>query len=123
MAAPTLLIVDDARLARLMVRSLVSRLRPDLLVIEAGDAAQAIDFIKDVPQLDFATIDYNMPGMNGLDLASALKAKFPEARLALLTANVQGALRRRTTEAGIEFLDKPVSESKMSAFLAQTGPV
>jgi CheY-like chemotaxis protein len=62
-----------------------------------------------------------MPGMNGIDLAAVIKARFPAARIALLTANVQSALRRRAAEAGLDFIDKPINQTKISAFVCPTG--
>lgn len=116
-----LLIVDDARLARLMIRGFASRVRPDVTVMEAADGAQALEMLQNIPSLDYVTVDYNMPGMNGLDLAVILQHRYPGARVALLTANVQVALRRRAADAGVEFLDKPINEAKIAAFLAPAG--
>jgi CheY-like chemotaxis protein len=117
--AETLLIVDDARLARMMVRTFVARCRPDLALIEAGDAIEALRHLETVTALAYVTVDHNMPGMNGLDLAALLKERYPGVKIALLTANVQAALRRRAAELGIEFIDKPVTEAKVAAFITR----
>lgn len=121
-AEETLLIVDDARLARKMVRSFVAKARPDLTIFEAGDGAEALKVLEGIETLSYATVDYNMPGMNGIDLAAVLKEQRPGVRIALLTANVQAPLRRRAAELGITFIDKPVNETKIAAFVDQAGP-
>ena len=119
----TFLIVDDARLARQMVRSFVSRARPDFAIFEAAEGEEALKVLSGIETLHYATIDYNMPGMNGIDLATIVKERRPEARIALVTANVQAALRKRAAELGIGFIDKPINESKIAAFITGAEPV
>ncbi|CAK0765580.1 Response regulator [Azospirillaceae bacterium] len=113
-----LIIVDDARFARIMIKSYATKSRPDIDILEAGDGDEALRVIQGVASLNYATIDYNMPGMNGIELATQIRSLYPAARLALLTANVQMPLRRRAAELGLIFIDKPVTENKISAFLA-----
>ena len=118
----TFLVVDDARLARQMVRSFVSRARPGMTIIEAAEGAEALKVLEGVDVLHYATIDYNMPGMNGIDLAALVKERYPTARIALLTANVQAALRKRAADLGVGFIDKPVNETKVAAFVGGSDP-
>ena len=120
-ADETFLIVDDARLARQMVRSFVSKVRPDVAIVEAGDGEEAVRLLAGLQNLRYATIDYNMPGMNGMEVAAVVKERSPETRIALLTANVQAALRKRAADLGIGFIDKPINEAKISAFLTAVG--
>ena len=118
---PTMLIVDDAKLARMMVRSFVSKTRPDFSIIEAGDGAEALRLLEGVTAIECATIDYNMPGINGIELAQQVRARYPQARIALLTANVQAALRQRAADSDIDFIAKPVTEAKITAFIRPHG--
>jgi len=120
-AEETLLIVDDARLARKMVRSFVMKARPDITIFEAADGEEALRVLAGMLELTYATLDYNMPGMNGIDLAAIIRERRPNARIALLTANVQAALRRRAAEIGISFIDKPINEAKIAGFVTQGG--
>ena len=115
----TFLIVDDARLARKMVRSFVAKARPDLTIFEAAEGEEALQVLAGIKTLHYATIDYNMPGMNGMDVAAIVKERCPGARIALLTANVQAPLRKRASDLGIGFIDKPINEAKIAAFIAQ----
>ena len=71
--------------------------------------------------LCYATIDYNMPGLNGMDVAAIVKERHPETHIALLTANVQAALRKRAADLGIGFIDKPINEAKITAFITSAG--
>lgn len=117
----TFLIVDDARLARKMVRSFVAKARPDITIFEAAEGEEALKVLAGITDLHYATIDYNMPGMNGMDLAAIVQERCPAARIALLTANVQAVLRKRAADLGIGFIDKPINETKIAAFIAEAG--
>ena len=93
-----------------------------MTIIEAAEGAEALKVLEGVDVLHYATIDYNMPGMNGIDLAALVKERYPTARIALLTANVQAALRKRAADLGVGFIDKPVNETKVAAFVGGSDP-
>ncbi len=70
-AARTMLVVDDARLARMMIRRFVSNTYPDWIILEAQDGTEALTLVEarsDAGPIDVMTIDLNMPGMDGLTL-------------------------------------------------------
>ena len=117
----TMLIVDDSRLSRAMIRRFAASIDQDLEFLEAGDAVEALSVVAG-HHPDIMTIDYNMPGMNGLDLAVELKELYPNASSALVTANVQQALRQRASEIGIDFIDKPIPEAKITDFVVGALP-
>ncbi len=54
--------------------------------------------------------------MNGSDLAVKLRKKFPLANIAMVTANVQDAVRKRAEEVGAEFIGKPITEDEIMRF-------
>ncbi len=120
-AAKTMLVVDDARLARMMIRGFVSNTYPDWTILEAQDGTEALTTVEarsDAGPIDVMTIDLNMPGMDGLTLAKTLRQKYPEAHIALVTANIQDRVQVRAQEAGIGFIPKPITEGKILTFLA-----
>lgn len=54
--------------------------------------------------------DYNMPGMNGLQLAHAVKDASPNTRVVLITAYNTPELKRQVRSSGVdEYLAKPFS--------------
>ena len=120
-AARTMLVVDDARLARMMIRGFVSNTYPDWTILEAQDGTEALTTVEarsDAGPIDVMTIDLNMPGMDGLTLATTLRQKYPEAHIALVTANIQERVQSRVQEAGFGFIPKPITEGKILTFLA-----
>lgn len=116
----TILVVDDSRVSRMMINAIVREARPDWTIVEAADGEQAMAAAGSSAP-DLAVLDFNMPGIDGLDLAEKLHAKLPGLRISLLTANVQEATRKRAAAAGVEFTGKPITEEKILKILATLG--
>nr|CRH04560.1 putative Response cheY-like response regulator [Candidatus Magnetococcus massalia] len=109
----TVLVVDDSSLARMMLRNSIAQSLPEWQIIEAVSAEDALEKIAtDVPQL--ALVDYNMPGKNGIELATELTEKYSDIRIVLVTANIQDRMRQRAEAMGIGFVTKPVSPEKLA---------
>lgn len=116
----SILVVDDSRLARNMVSSVIASLRPDWIIVTAASGEEALEIVGEVPPAA-AIVDYNMPGMDGLALAEHLKERFAGLTIGLLTANVQDALRRKAEALGVRFIAKPITSDKIRDFLAAAG--
>jgi two-component system, chemotaxis family, chemotaxis protein CheY len=116
----TVLIVDDSRLARDMVSSVIKTLQPEWTVIASTGGEDALAKVVEQSP-DLAILDYNMPGMDGLTLAEKLRERFLMLPIAILTANVQDALRRRAEDLGCWFLTKPVTADKIRDLFVKTG--
>ncbi len=112
----TMLIVDDSRLSRMMIRNFAQEVHADWEFIEAVDGDDAIN--KSATEaVTWMTIDYNMPGMDGITLATTLRERFPNATIALVTANIQDSIRRQADEIGMQFIQKPITEDKIRTFI------
>ena len=111
-----ILIVDDSKLARLAVKKALSALHPAWSHVEAVNTDDALSAMKqDTP--DIALVDFNMPGRDGLSLASDLRTIRPGMPVAVVSANVQREVMARARDAGAEFLSKPLTETALGAFL------
>lgn len=113
----TVLIVDDSKLARIVVGKAISALQPGWTRIEAGNADEAVAAINARP-VNLAIIDFNMPGRDGLALAEELRARFPTMPLAVATANVQDEIIARARAANATFIAKPVTEDGIRGFIS-----
>lgn len=113
----TVLIVDDSKLARIVAGKAVSELQPEWQRVEANGAAQALELL-DAQQIDICLIDFNMTGMNGLELAGELHARRPEMPLAIITANIQDEVIARAREVGAAFVPKPVTAEGLQGFVS-----
>ena len=104
----TVLMVDNSRVARLTLHAVISDIRPQWTLVEAGDAEEALAAAEG-RHFDVLLIDVGLPGMNGLELAAALRLKYPSAVLAMVTANVQKPVRERAAALGAAFIEKPLN--------------
>jgi len=114
--AENILVVDDSRVSRMLIRTIIAQAKPEASVIEASNAEEALQKTVEI-SISVATLDLNMPGMDGLLLASKLVERFPAAKIGLLTANIQETVRQRAQALGIGFISKPITEEKILNFI------
>ena len=85
---PTILVVDDEPL---IADTLVTILRANGYIASAVyNGEQAIKFAALLPP-DIVITDLMMPGMNGIDLAVALKEQLPDCAVLLFSGHAQAA--------------------------------
>lgn len=113
----TVLIVDDSKLARIVVGKAVAAVQPDWKRIEAGNAEEAEGLI-DAGGVDLMIVDYNMPGCNGLELAERMRARFADMPIALATANMQDEIVSKARSMNVTFVAKPITEEGLRGFLS-----
>ncbi|WP_374322492.1 response regulator transcription factor [Brevundimonas sp.] len=113
----TVLIVDDSKLARIVVGKTLSALQPDWKKQEAGNAEEAMLLIA-AGAIDVAILDFNMPGRNGLKLAADIRTAHPDMPIALATANVQDEIIAQARVLNATFIPKPITEDGLKGFLS-----
>src|SRR3954452_9407577 len=111
------LIVDDSKLARIVVGKTLTALQPDWTRVEAANADEAIATL-DRETIDAAILDFNMPGRNGLELAEHIRSRYPDMPIAIATANVQDEIIARARAAKATFISKPVTEEGLRGFVS-----
>ena len=110
------LVVDDSKLARMVMASAFRRLRPEWELVEATSAEDALHRIS-TQAVDIALIDFNMPGMDGLELVARIRQSKPAMPMALVSANLQDEIIARTRELNAAFVAKPLTDEALAAFL------
>ena len=111
------LIVDDSKLARMVMVSAFRRIRPEWSLTEATNADEALEAVSS-GSVDIALIDFNMPGTDGLELASRIRAIHPTMPVAVVSANVQDEIIARARELNAAFVAKPLTDEALGAFLS-----
>lgn len=111
------LVVDDSRLARMVMASAFRRLRPDWTLVEAAGADEALQAIA-TQSVDVALVDFNMPGIDGLELVAKIRGTHPTMPIAVVSANLQDEIIARTRELKAAFVAKPLTDEALAAFLS-----
>lgn len=104
-----LLVVDDSKVARLAISSYFSQIDQDILIHEAESGAEAIELVK-THDFDCITVDYNMPEMNGLEVAKKIYSIKQIPKIFVLTANIQNIVKNKVEESGFYFYTKPITK-------------
>ncbi len=103
------MIIDDERLARQELRSLVEQMEGVQLVAESGKPEEALNLI-DRENLDLIFLDIQMPGLTGFELLDEIEGKAPE--VIFVTAYDEYALKAFEVNA-LDYLMKPVEEQRL----------
>ena len=118
-ARTVLLVEDEAPVRRLAERVLAAE---GWSVIAAADAEEAIAAFEgaDPPRPDVLVTDLAMPGMDGISLIAAARARMGRPDLpAIVASGYAGAASRAELEApGIVFMPKPYTPRELAARLA-----
>ncbi len=114
------LVVDDSKVARTIIRAVILDKHPDWSVTEAPNAAEALALAAQ-EAFDIFSIDINMPGVDGFGLVEQLRTLGAKGRMALFSANVQEPVRQRAADLGVAFISKPVTPVSVEALLAAVG--
>ena len=107
------LIVDDSGLARRRVRGILEGAGYDVTEAEDGMSALERYFLA---RPDLVLLDLVMKGMYGLDVLTKLRELDPQARVIVLSADVQTSSHEMVEQAGATaFLTKPVDADQLVA--------
>jgi CheY-like chemotaxis protein len=91
------MIVDDHAPAREMIRQMLAL--PGVTFCECASGEEALQQVREFKP-HWITVDVNMPGLNGFQSTSALRAEHPAARVIIVTSYNEGHYRQLSREAG-----------------------
>lgn len=99
----TVLIVDDSKAMRLIVRRTLRQAGYDVQVVEATNGKEALDMIlASEPALVLS--DWNMPEMTGIELLTELRRRESKVRFGFITTEGTPPMRDSAAAAGALFL-------------------
>lgn len=102
------LLVDDHYVVRLGIATALSTADEFEVVGQAGSAHEALERYRSL-QPDIVLMDVSMPGDDGIAATNAIRAEFPQARIVMLTVNLEEETAHRAVQAGASgFLSKNV---------------
>lgn len=107
----TICIVDDDDAVRDSMRALLESHRMRVCAFSSANALLSSDALEDI---DCFVLDFQMPGMNGLELVEALRHRGVGSAAILVSALAVAGSTERLRRAGvIASLMKPVSEGEL----------
>lgn len=121
--AATILVVDDSKTVRMSLFEILSRVADKVEVAASGE--EAIDLVDKGLEANLVITDYNMPGINGIELVRTLrsKSKYRFGPILVLTTESQQGLRAQAKEAGATgWLVKPVDADQLVQVVKQVLP-
>ncbi|WP_333876891.1 response regulator transcription factor [Methylobacter sp.] len=111
-----LLIVDDSKVSRMLIRTHILAQRPQWIISEAVCGKDAIE-LADSEHPDYCTMDINMPGIAGTDAAEQILSKYPSIKIVIFSANIQETHQNRARSLGTILVAKPVTEKSIALTL------
>lgn len=112
-----ILLLDDDKDLLELYREMLSRLPSQPEIHTATSGARAIALLESEP-FSLLISDLNMPKMDGLQVLTIVRRKFPQLRTAVMTSVVDAQFRTRAYAMGIDlFLEKPNTTQEINFFL------
>ena len=116
------LVIDDSRAYRGFVRSMLES--GGFEVVEAESCSEALACLKEHGPIHVALVDWNMPGMDGLELIRTIRRTTPASDLRLMMVTTELEMDRVSTalQAGAdEYLMKPFTKEALTDKLTLIG--
>lgn len=109
------LIVDDSALTRRSLRQILESV--GCVVTEAEDGLAALErYFLEKPEV--VMLDLVMRGMYGLDVLQKLRELDPQARIVVVSADIQSSSQELARDAGAKaFINKPFDRAEILAAL------
>ena len=112
-----ILLLDDDQDLLELYREMLARLPSQPEIHTATSGARAIALLESEPY-SLLISDLNMPKMDGLQVLTIVRRKFPQLRTAVMTSVVDAQFRTRAYAMGIDlFLEKPNTTQEITFFL------
>jgi two-component system nitrate/nitrite response regulator NarL len=110
------LVVDDHPVVRDGLATLLRQLGPDTVVLEAGDAAEALALVSRHADLDIVVLDIVLPGLDGLEAIAEFARARPELPVIVLSSSEDAHTARRALAHGaFGFVPKSASRHTLLA--------
>ena len=115
-APAPLLVVDDDPAIR---TSLKFALEIEGYAVETYADAESLAAREDLPDNGCLVVDYQLPGMDGLELVETLRRRRVSLPALLITTQPTRQVRMRAQKAGVGIVEKPLLSSSLGDAVAQ----
>ena len=115
----TILVVDDSRIMRNVVKNYFSEQKIPCQYVEAENGSDALDLLMKQP-IDLVLLDWNMPKLSGIDFLKKVRAisKYAKLPIIMVTSesaryNVIEALKQGATDYFIKPINAKLFKEKL----------
>ncbi len=107
------LVLDDSRAMRTILGSILRDIGFE--VVEACDGEEALERVRENPDLSLGLVDWNLPGMSGVDFVTAVRALGrTELKLMMVTTETELGRMSLALESGAdEYIMKPFTKDML----------
>jgi len=112
-----ILTVDDSKIIRRIIKGIIGTLDYETLEADCGDAALEI-LGREGSDISLVLLDWNMPGMNGLEVLQAMKAddSLKEIPVMMVTTEAEkGNIVKAIQNGADNYLTKPFQQEDLVA--------
>jgi CheY-like chemotaxis protein len=115
----SILMVDDARSERVLLRQAIYDVRRNLRLFEAGTGQEARDVFRSY-SLDLVFLDVELPGASGLELLPYFRQADPQVPIVMVTHhNTQDVVVQALRQGAFGFIVKPYNLNKLREIFAK----
>ena len=116
------LVIDDSRAMRTILSGILTELGFE--VADAADGPAALDILGQRSDFDIALVDWNLPGLNGLEIVTEIRKNpaLADTRLIMVTTETEIERVSQALQAGAdEYIMKPFNREMLLDKLAILG--
>ena len=108
----TVMVVDDSRIMRNIVKNTFDLLKIPVNYLEAPDGKSALELMLS-NEVDLVLLDWNMPHLSGIDFLKAVRGidKFKHLPVIMITSEVSKLSVIEAVKAGVTaYITKPIND-------------
>jgi len=116
------LVIEDSRAMRSILAEILGEVGFEVTL--TADAEEALEVLENDHYFELALVDWNLPGLSGLDLVKAIRERpaRDDIKLMMVTAETELGRVREALEAGAdEYIMKPFDKEMLLEKLALLG--
>jgi two-component system chemotaxis response regulator CheY len=114
------LIVDDARLMRNIIKNTILEFFQDAQILEAKDGIEAVQ-VYQTEKPDLVTMDITMEQKNGMESAKEILKIDKNAKIIIVTSLGQEKMLQECVELGVrDYIVKPFSKERVVAAVSNS---
>ena len=116
-----ILIAEDVKSTRMVLRRMIEKMPGDWEIIEAEDGERALElYFQLAPEIIF--LDVQLPKVNGWGLLSFVRRSDAETQIVMVTASKESEDVQKAADLGASgFVGKPFDQDELREFLGNNG--